>query len=41
LLEYKELSRPHTAKGWARLDEWVADGRFRPHYVVGGVVSGR
>ncbi|MEV6899786.1 bifunctional 3'-5' exonuclease/DNA polymerase [Amycolatopsis sp. NPDC051372] len=41
LLEYKELSRLHSANGWAWLDEWVTDGRFRPHYVVGGVVSGR
>ncbi|WP_425548721.1 bifunctional 3'-5' exonuclease/DNA polymerase [Amycolatopsis ultiminotia] len=41
LLEYKELSRLHSANGWTWLDEWVADGRFRPHYVVGGVVSGR
>ncbi|WP_033292319.1 bifunctional 3'-5' exonuclease/DNA polymerase [Amycolatopsis jejuensis] len=41
LLEYKELSRLHSANGWAWLDEWVAGGRFRPHYVVGGVVSGR
>ncbi|WP_433336769.1 bifunctional 3'-5' exonuclease/DNA polymerase [Spirillospora sp. CA-294931] len=41
LLEYKELSRLHTAHGWSWLDTWVADGRFRPEYVVGGVVSGR
>ena len=41
LLEYKELSRLHTANGWAWLDEWVSGGRFRPEYVVGGVVSGR
>ncbi|MFF4237553.1 bifunctional 3'-5' exonuclease/DNA polymerase [Actinomadura geliboluensis] len=41
LLEYKELSRLHTAHGWAWLDTWVKDGRFRPEYVVGGVVSGR
>ncbi|HEV8278210.1 MAG TPA: bifunctional 3'-5' exonuclease/DNA polymerase, partial [Streptosporangiaceae bacterium] len=41
LLEYKELARLHAAHGWAWLDEWVADGRFRPEYVVGGVVSGR
>jgi hypothetical protein len=41
LLEYKELSRLHAAHGWAWLDEWVCDGRFRPEYVVGGVVSGR
>ena len=41
LLEYKELARLHAAHGWAWLDEWVAGGRFRPEYVVGGVVSGR
>jgi len=41
LLEYKELSRLHAAHGWAWLDAWVRDGRFRPEYVVGGVVSGR
>ncbi len=41
LLEYKELSRLHAAFGWSWLDTWVSDGRFRPEYVVGGVVSGR
>ena len=41
LLEYKEFARLHAAHGWSWLDEWVADGRFRPEYVVGGVVSGR
>jgi DNA polymerase family A len=41
LLAYKELARLHAAHGWAWLDEWVTDGRFRPEYVVGGVVSGR
>jgi DNA polymerase family A len=41
LLEYKELARLHTANGWSWLDAWVMDGRFRPEYVVGGVVSGR
>ena len=41
LLEYKELSRLHAAHGWAWLDDWVCGGRFRPEYVVGGVVSGR
>lgn len=41
LLEYKELARLHSAHGWAWLDQWVRDGRFRPVYVVGGVVSGR
>ncbi|MGH3242113.1 MAG: bifunctional 3'-5' exonuclease/DNA polymerase, partial [Spirillospora sp.] len=41
LLEYKELSRLHAAHGWAWLDSWVSGGRFRPEFVVGGVVSGR
>ncbi|HXW47244.1 MAG TPA: bifunctional 3'-5' exonuclease/DNA polymerase [Streptosporangiaceae bacterium] len=41
LLRYKELARLHTANGWSWLDTWVAGGRFRPEYVVGGVVSGR
>ena len=41
LLEYKELSRIHAANGWAWQDAWIADGRFRPEYLVGGVVSGR
>jgi DNA polymerase family A len=41
LLEYKELSRLHAAFGWSWLDTWVAGGRFRPEYLVGGVVSGR
>ena len=41
LLEYKELSRLYAAHGWAWLDAWVSGGRFRPEYVVGGVVSGR
>ncbi len=41
LLAYKELARLHAANGWAWLDAWVRDGRFRPDWVVGGVVSGR
>ncbi|HET8879912.1 MAG TPA: bifunctional 3'-5' exonuclease/DNA polymerase [Arthrobacter sp.] len=41
LLAYKKLARLHAANGWAWLDAWVSDGRFRPEYVVGGVVSGR
>jgi DNA polymerase-1 len=41
LLAYKDLARLHAAHGWAWLDTWVRDGRFRPEYVVGGVVSGR
>nr|WP_323959297.1 bifunctional 3'-5' exonuclease/DNA polymerase [Arthrobacter sp. JZ12] len=41
LLSYKKLARLLSANGWAWLDTWVADGRFRPEYVVGGSVSGR
>ncbi len=41
LLAYKKLTRLLTANGWTWLDEWAADGRFRPVYVPGGVVTGR
>ena len=41
LLEYKKLSRLLSANGWSWLAEWVHDGRFRPVYVPGGVVTGR
>jgi DNA polymerase-1 len=41
LLEYKKLARLLTANGWAWLDAWVRDGRFRPWFVPGGVVTGR
>ena len=41
LLEYKKLSRLHSANGWTWLDTWVRNGRFRPEYIVGGVVTGR
>ncbi|WP_106813981.1 bifunctional 3'-5' exonuclease/DNA polymerase [Microbacterium timonense] len=41
LLEYKKLSRLLSANGWVWLEEWVADGRFRPVFVPGGVVTGR
>jgi DNA polymerase-1 len=41
LLEYKSLSRLHSANGWHWAEEWVRDGRFRPVYVPGGVVTGR
>ncbi|MFI8632055.1 bifunctional 3'-5' exonuclease/DNA polymerase [Microbacterium sp. NPDC077663] len=41
LLAYKRLMRMFTANGWAWRDEWAPDGRFRPVYVPGGVVTGR
>ena len=41
LVEYKRLARLLSANGWAWLEEWVRDGRFRPVYVPAGVVTGR
>ena len=41
LLEFKELYRIWTAHGWSWCDAWVRDGRFRPEFIPGGVVSGR
>ncbi|SEK64600.1 DNA polymerase-1 [Blastococcus sp. DSM 46786] len=41
LLEYRKLSRLLAANGWAWLDTWVRDGRFRAVFVPGGVVTGR
>jgi DNA polymerase-1 len=41
LLEYKKLARLLSANGWAWMERWVHDGRFRPDYVPGGVVTGR
>ena len=35
LLEYKKLARLLSANGWAWMDAWVHDGRFRPDYVPG------
>lgn len=41
LLAYKKLSRLLSANGWGWLAEWVHEGRFRPVYIPGGVVTGR
>jgi DNA polymerase-1 len=41
LIEYKKMMRLLSANGWSWLEEWVHDGRFRPVYVPGGVVTGR
>jgi DNA polymerase-1 len=41
LLEYKKLYRLLSANGWYWMDTWIVDGRFRPDYVPGGVVTGR
>ncbi|MFF5791833.1 bifunctional 3'-5' exonuclease/DNA polymerase [Paeniglutamicibacter sp. NPDC012692] len=41
LLAYKKIARLASANGYAWVDRWVTNGRFRPEYVVGGVVTGR
>ena len=41
LLEYKKLARLLSANGWTWLADWVHEGRFRPVYIPGGVVTGR
>ncbi len=41
LLAYKKLARLMTAYGWAWLDAWVREGRFRSWFLPGGVVTGR
>jgi DNA polymerase-1 len=41
LLEYRKLARLYSANGWAWLSTWARDGRFRPQFVPGGVVTGR
>jgi DNA polymerase-1 len=41
LLEHRKLSRLLAANGWNWLDTWVRDGRFRPTFLPGGVVTGR
>jgi DNA polymerase I len=41
LLEYKKLARLLSANGWSWMQSWVSEGRFRPQYVPGGVVTGR
>jgi DNA polymerase-1 len=41
LLAYKKGMRLLSANGWDWLAEWAPNGRFRPVYVPGGVVTGR
>lgn len=41
LIAYKHMHRMLTANGWNWMREWVHNGRFRPVYVPGGVVTGR
>ncbi|PWD51991.1 bifunctional 3'-5' exonuclease/DNA polymerase [Serinibacter arcticus] len=41
VLEYKSLARLASANGWAWMDTWVREDRFRSDYVPSGVVTGR
>ena len=41
LLRYKKLAHLFQTNGWAWLDEWVSDGRFRPSYQPAGSTTGR
>jgi DNA polymerase I len=41
LLRYKKMQRLLVANGWAWLDAWVVDGRFRPEYVPAAAATGR
>ena len=41
LLRYTKLAHLFQTNGWAWLDEWVSDGRFRPSYQPAGSSTGR
>jgi DNA polymerase-1 len=41
LLRYKKLAHLFQTNGWAWIDEWVSDGRFRPSYQPAGSTTGR
>ena len=41
LLRYKQLAQLLATNGWAWLDQWVSDGRFRPSYQPAGSTTGR
>ena len=41
LLRYKQMHRLLTANGWQWMEAWIREGRYRPVYVPGGVVTGR
>ncbi|GAA5119369.1 bifunctional 3'-5' exonuclease/DNA polymerase [Alloalcanivorax gelatiniphagus] len=41
LLRYKKLAHLWQTNGWAWIDEWVSDGRFRPSYQPAGSTTGR
>ncbi len=41
LLRYKQLAHLWSTNGWAWIDQWVSDGRFRPSYQPAGSTTGR
>lgn len=41
LLRYKQLAHLFQTNGWAWIDQWVRDGRFRPSYQPAGSATGR
>ncbi|NPC96579.1 bifunctional 3'-5' exonuclease/DNA polymerase [Nocardioides sp. zg-DK7169] len=41
LLRYKQLAQLFSTNGWAWVDQWVSDGRFRPSYQPAGSSTGR
>ncbi|PUA82295.1 bifunctional 3'-5' exonuclease/DNA polymerase [Nocardioides currus] len=41
LLRYKQLAHLFSTNGWAWIDQWVRDGRFRPSYQPAGSTTGR
>ncbi|MCY7402135.1 MAG: bifunctional 3'-5' exonuclease/DNA polymerase [Nocardioides sp.] len=41
LLAYKQLAHLFSTNGWAWLDQWVREGRFRPSYQPAGSTTGR
>ena len=41
LVRYKQLAHLFSTNGWAWIDQWVSDGRFRPVYQPAGSATGR
>ncbi|MBL0747837.1 bifunctional 3'-5' exonuclease/DNA polymerase [Nocardioides baculatus] len=41
LVRYKQLAHLFSTNGWAWIDQWVGDGRFRPVYQPAGSATGR
>ncbi len=41
LVRYKQLAHLYSTNGWAWIDQWVSDGRFRPVYQPAGSATGR